>query len=155
MRLSSLILVDSFLFAAGLPVLAANSSVDASHVQAQLMVLHQGSDRAEAVNVRKRSISRPLFAAVVWMAWVLAQADGADVLTALLASLLVLDVAGWLPGRWPVRRWFETVASLIRLEATGVSVAVSGKLLVVWGSPAATTTHNGRDRHGRLPVALA
>jgi DsbC/DsbD-like thiol-disulfide interchange protein len=50
MRLPSLSFVLYFLFAASMPALAASSSVDADHVQVQLIVLPQGLNRGEAAN---------------------------------------------------------------------------------------------------------
>jgi thiol:disulfide interchange protein DsbD len=95
------------------------------------------------MDVLKQSISLPIFATVVWLAWVLAQAYGANILAALLASFLLLAVAGWFLGRWPARRWSAAVASLILLGVTVISVVAPDKLIVVSETPASTTTHNG------------
>jgi thiol:disulfide interchange protein DsbD len=65
---------------------------------------------------------------VIWLAWVLAAAYGAGVLAALLASFLLLAVAGWFLGRWPAKRWAATVAALILLGVIGL--AIFGQKLV-------------------------
>jgi hypothetical protein len=57
MHLPSLILVHYFLFAAGLPALAANSSVDANHVQVQAMVLPRGLNNSAAIMLKTGGIT--------------------------------------------------------------------------------------------------
>jgi thiol:disulfide interchange protein DsbD len=82
------------------------------------------------MDVLKQAISVPVFATVIWLAWVLAQAYGAGVLVALLASFLLLAIAGWFLGRWPARRWATAVAAVILLGAIGLSVMAPGRLAV-------------------------
>jgi thiol:disulfide interchange protein DsbD len=67
------------------------------------------------MEVLRQAISVPIFATVIWLAWVLAAAYGAGILAALLASFLLLAIAGWFLGRWPARRWSTAVAALIAL----------------------------------------
>jgi len=67
------------------------------------------------MEVLRQAVAVPIFITVIWLAWVLAAAYGAGVLSALLASFLLLAIAGWFLGRWPVRRWAVTVAALILL----------------------------------------
>ncbi|MDR3724616.1 MAG: protein-disulfide reductase DsbD family protein [Terracidiphilus sp.] len=67
------------------------------------------------MEILKQAVSVPIFATVIWLAWVLAGAYGAASLAVLLASLLVLAVAGWFLGRWPAKRWAVIVAALILL----------------------------------------
>jgi thiol:disulfide interchange protein DsbD len=74
------------------------------------------------MEILRQVISVPLFATVIWLAWVLAQAYGAAVLAALLVSLLLLAIAGWFLGRWPARRWASAVAIAIVLAVIGISV---------------------------------
>jgi thiol:disulfide interchange protein DsbD len=80
------------------------------------------------MDVLKQAISVPIFITVIWLAWVLAQAYGAAQLAALLASLLLLAIAGWFLGRWPARRWATVVAGLIVLTVVAVSVAAPREL---------------------------
>ena len=67
------------------------------------------------MEVLRQAVAVPIFATVIWLAWVLAQAYGASVLAALLMSFLLLAIAGWFLGRWPAKRWAATVAALILL----------------------------------------
>ena len=69
------------------------------------------------MDILKQAISVPIFATVIWLAWVVAQAYGAALLAALLASFLLLAIAGWFLGRWPAKRWATAVAGLILLTA--------------------------------------
>jgi thiol:disulfide interchange protein DsbD len=69
------------------------------------------------MDILKQAISVPIFATVIWLAWVVAQAYGANLLLALLTILLLLAIAGWFLGRWPANRWATIVAGLILLTA--------------------------------------
>ncbi|MGC1463280.1 MAG: thioredoxin family protein [Terracidiphilus sp.] len=80
------------------------------------------------MEVLRQAVSVPIFATVIWLAWVLAQAYGASILAALLASFLLLAVAGWFLGRWPAKRWATIVAAAILLVAIAVSALAPGKL---------------------------
>ncbi len=74
------------------------------------------------MEVLRQAVSVPIFVTVIWLAWVLAQAYGASLLAALLASFLLLAIAGWFLGRWPAKRWAAIVAGAILLVAVAVSV---------------------------------
>jgi thiol:disulfide interchange protein len=74
------------------------------------------------MEVLRQVVSVPIFATVIWLAWVLAQAYGAAVLAALLVGLLLLAIAGWFLGRWPAKRWATSVASVIVLGFVGLAV---------------------------------
>jgi thiol:disulfide interchange protein DsbD len=74
------------------------------------------------MEVLRQAISVPIFATVIWLAWVLAQAYGAAILAALLASFLLLAIAGWFLGRWPATRWAAAVAAIILLSVVGLAV---------------------------------
>jgi thiol:disulfide interchange protein DsbD len=80
------------------------------------------------MEVLRQAVAVPIFVTVIWLAWVLAAAYGAGVLAALLASFLLLAIAGWFLGRWPTRRWATAVAALILLGV--VALAVFGQWLV-------------------------
>ena len=92
------------------------------------------------MEVLRQAISVPIFATVIWLAWVLAQAYGAGILAALLASFLLLAIAGWFLGRWPAKRWATLVAALILLGV--VALAVFGQRLV--GEAEGKTAPSGR-----------
>jgi thiol:disulfide interchange protein DsbD len=73
------------------------------------------------MEVLKQATAVPIFATVIWLAWVLTQAYGADVLSVLLASFLLLAVAGWFLGRWPAKRWATSIAVLFLLGVVALS----------------------------------
>ena len=80
------------------------------------------------MEVLRQAISVPIFVTVIWLAWVLAQAYGAGLLAALLASFLLLAIAGWFLGRWPAKRWATVVAALILLGVVAFSVWAPGEV---------------------------
>ena len=94
------------------------------------------------MDILKQAISLPIFATVIWLAWVLAQAYGVNVLAALLASFLLLAVAGWFLGRWPAKRWSTAVAALILLAVIVFSVVAPGKLIVAPDTATSAATHD-------------
>jgi thiol:disulfide interchange protein DsbD len=65
------------------------------------------------MEVLRQAVSVPIFATVIWLAWVLANAYGATLLAALLAGFLLIAIAGWFLGRWPAKRWSTVVAAVI------------------------------------------
>jgi len=65
------------------------------------------------MDVLKQAVSVPIFGTVIWLAWVLSDAYGANVLAILLCAFLLLAVAGWFLGRWPAKRWSTAVAAII------------------------------------------
>jgi thiol:disulfide interchange protein DsbD len=80
------------------------------------------------MEVLRQAVSVPIFATVIWLAWVVAQAYGAALLAALLAGLLLLAVAGWFLGRWPAQRWATIVAAAIVLLVVALCVMAPGRL---------------------------
>jgi len=74
------------------------------------------------MEVLRQAISVPIFGTVIWLAWVVAQTYGATMLAALLASFLLLAIAGWFLGRWPAKGWSAMLAGLIVLSVVGLSV---------------------------------
>jgi len=74
------------------------------------------------MDILKQAISVPIFATVIWLAWVLAQAYGAALLAVLLAGFLLLAIAGWFLGRWPAKQWATLVAVLMIAGVTGLTI---------------------------------
>ena len=74
----------------------------------------------------KELTSVPLFATVIWLAWVYGRlftsdsGSGSDHVARLLLGFMVLGIAGWALGRWPANR-ISTVAALL-LCACGVAI---------------------------------
>jgi thiol:disulfide interchange protein DsbD len=56
------------------------------------------------MEVLKQATAVPIFATVIWLAWVLAQTRGAEAIAILLSVFLLLAIAGWILGRWPAKR---------------------------------------------------
>jgi thiol:disulfide interchange protein DsbD len=80
------------------------------------------------MDVLRKAISVPIFATVIWLAWVLAGGYGTGLLVALLASFVLLAIAGWFLGHWPAQRWAEVVAGVIVLAVIALSALAPGKL---------------------------
>jgi thiol:disulfide interchange protein/DsbC/DsbD-like thiol-disulfide interchange protein len=95
------------------------------------------------MEVLKQATAVPVFGTVIWLAWVLAQAYGATLLAALLASLLLLAVAGWFLGRWPARPWATSIAACLLTAVVLLSVVAPGKLAVVNARSSAAGTGAG------------
>jgi len=87
------------------------------------------------MDVLKQAISVPIFATVIWLAWVVAQAYGAALLAALLALFLLLAIAGWFLGRWPAKRWSTVVAAVVLVAVVGAGVIASRTLVTAKFSP--------------------
>jgi len=81
------------------------------------------------MEVLRQTVAVPIFATVIWLAWVLAAAYGAGVLAALLASFLLLAIAGWFLGRWPDKRCATLVAALILLGVIALAVFASREMV--------------------------
>ncbi len=83
------------------------------------------------MDILKQAVSVPIFVTVIWLAWVVAQAYGAALLASVLASFLLLAIAGWFLGRWPAKRWATAVAGLILLGVVGISMEAPRELVVL------------------------
>jgi len=95
------------------------------------------------MEVLRQAVAVPIFITVIWLAWVLARAYGADLLMALLASFLLLAIAGWFLGRWPAKRWSAAVAGVVLISVVAVSVLAAQKLGEAPGTVAATVSEGG------------
>jgi thiol:disulfide interchange protein len=80
------------------------------------------------MEILKQAVSPFMFGTVIWLAWVVAQAYGANLLLALLSIFLLVAVAGWFLGRWPARRWSAAVASLVLVAAVISSAYAPARL---------------------------
>jgi thiol:disulfide interchange protein DsbD len=95
------------------------------------------------MDILKQAISVPIFATVIWLAWVVAQAYGADLLLALLAIFLLLAIAGWFLGRWPAKRWATAVAGLILLTALVACITAPREFSAAPSSASAQASSGG------------
>ena len=82
------------------------------------------------MEILKHAVSVPIFATVICLAWLVAQAYGAALVSALLAIFLLLAVAGWFLGRWPARRWATMVSVLLLLTALAACITAPRELAV-------------------------
>lgn len=82
------------------------------------------------MEVLKQAVSVPIFGTVIWLAWVLAGAYGAELLAALLAGFLVLAIAGWFLGRWPAKRGATAVAVVLVAGVIGLNVWAARAMVV-------------------------
>lgn len=89
------------------------------------------------MEIVRQIVSIPIFATVIWLAWVLAQGYGADLLAALLCIFLLLAIAGWFLGRWPTKRWAAITGTVIVLCAIAVGFVAPAELANV---PTVSTT---------------
>jgi thiol:disulfide interchange protein DsbD len=76
----------------------------------------------------KQVMAFPLFATVIWLAWVLGAQAGNDAVLALLGGLLVLAIGAWIYGRW------AHSASLARLAFAALFAGAG--LWLAWPGPA-------------------
>jgi thiol:disulfide interchange protein DsbD len=74
------------------------------------------------MEVLKQATAVPIFATVIWLVWVLAQTRGAVAVATLLATFLLLAIAGWILGRWPARRVPSIAAGLVIVAAVAACV---------------------------------
>ncbi|WP_263354282.1 protein-disulfide reductase DsbD family protein [Acidicapsa acidisoli] len=74
------------------------------------------------MEVLKQATAVPIFATVIWLAWVLAQTRGAESVAVLLTVFLLLAIAGWIMGRWPARRIPSVAAGLVIVFTIAVCV---------------------------------
>ena len=73
----------------------------------------------------KQFLAFPLYATVIWLAWVLGVQSGLEAVVWLLGALLVLGAAGWLAGMATPRRWVQR-AGAIALAAAAIALAIPG-----------------------------
>jgi thiol:disulfide interchange protein len=80
------------------------------------------------MEILKQLTAVPLFATVIWLAWVYGRlyatgpngAQGIDHVGLLLICFLFLAVAGWVLGKWPAR-WVSTIGAIV-IVAFGLAV---------------------------------
>ena len=96
------------------------------------------------MDVLKQATALPIFGFVIWLVWIMAETRGATGVAILLASLLLLAVAGWVLGRWPARRVPSLVAMLILLAAIGFcAYGVNSLTTPVSSTTTGSTTGSG------------
>jgi thiol:disulfide interchange protein/DsbC/DsbD-like thiol-disulfide interchange protein len=76
----------------------------------------------------KQVMAFPLYATVIWLAWVLGAQAGNDAVLRLLLGLLVLGMAAWIYGRWSLRGKALPLALAGLMAVAGLALAWPGKL---------------------------
>lgn len=71
----------------------------------------------------KRILAFPLYATVVWLAWVLGAQIGNDGVAKLLFGLTLLSLAAWLYGHWQIARPKSAVIIALLVAVVGISIA--------------------------------
>ena len=74
----------------------------------------------------KQFMAFPLFATVVWLAWVLGSQQGNDGIGMLLIGMVVIAFGAWLYGRWQVAHPVRASIAAIALIVAGVAIAWPG-----------------------------
>jgi thiol:disulfide interchange protein len=74
----------------------------------------------------KQAMAFPLFATVVWLAWVLGAQAGNDAVLALLGGLLVLAIGAWIYGRWARSESLARLVFAALFAAAGLWLAWPG-----------------------------
>jgi thiol:disulfide interchange protein DsbD len=97
------------------------------------------------MDILKQAVSVPIFATVIWLAWVLAQAYGAALVAALLGIFLLLAMTGWFLGRAQGRRGAAITAGLLLALAVAACIAAPRELAVV---PAMLSSESSSPRIG-------
>ena len=103
------------------------------------------------MDILKQAVSVPIFATVIWLAWVLAQAYGATLVAALLGIFLLLAIAGWFLGRAQGRRWATIAAAVLLVAAVAACIAAPRELAV---APAMLSSENSAPRIGAVHSAV-
>jgi len=105
------------------------------------------------MEVLRQAVAVPIFATAIWLAWVLVRGYGADMLPALLASFLLLAIAGWFLGRWPAKRWAASVAAIILVGVIMVSVVAPRKFAATPSSASSAEGQTGWEPWSAEAVA--
>ena len=84
----------------------------------------------------KQFLAFPLYATVIWLAWVLGVQSGLEAVVWLLGGLLALGAAGWLAGMATPRRWVQR-GGAIALAAAAIALAIPGPQAVAKKAAAA------------------
>lgn len=95
------------------------------------------------MDILKQATAVPIFAFVIWLAWVLAQAYGTALLAALLSCFLLLAIAGWFLGRWQGKRWAGVVAAVLLVVVVLAAFYAPQKLTSESTSSAQAQSSNG------------
>ena len=66
----------------------------------------------------KQVMAFPVFLTVIWLLWVVGQQVGINQLIGILATLLLLSIAAWVAGRWPMNTKTKILAAALGIVIT-------------------------------------
>jgi thiol:disulfide interchange protein DsbD len=95
------------------------------------------------MEVLKQATAVPIFATVIWLVWLFAQSAGVNALLGLLGGFLLLAIAGWVLGRWPLKTSATIVAAMVGLCAIALPIYAADKYGSVAEAAANTTGAKG------------
>ncbi|WP_232296133.1 protein-disulfide reductase DsbD [Terriglobus sp. TAA 43] len=89
------------------------------------------------MDLLKQITALPLFITVIWLVYIYGRLSGSNgifAMSMLLGGLMLVVIAAWTLGRWPVRKWSTAVAAVLCLLAIGVPLYASRetKSAVTW-----------------------
>lgn len=79
------------------------------------------------MEVLKQATAVPIFGTVIWLVWVFSQSAGVNALLGLLSGFLLLAIAGWVLGRWPLKTSATIVAAAVGLCAVALPIYAAQK----------------------------
>jgi thiol:disulfide interchange protein DsbD len=105
------------------------------------------------MEILRQAVSVPIFATVIWLTWVLANAYGATLLATLLVGFLLIAIAGWFLGRWPAKRWSTVAAALILAGFVGFTAWAPGEFAASPARSIAASQHGAWEAWSAETVA--
>jgi thiol:disulfide interchange protein DsbD len=105
------------------------------------------------MEILRQAVSVPIFATVIWLTWVLANAYGATLVAALLVGFLLIAIAGWFLGRWPAKRWSTVAAALILAGFVGFTAWAPGEFAASPARSIAASQHGAWEAWSAETVA--
>jgi thiol:disulfide interchange protein DsbD len=103
----------------------------------------------------KQLMAFPLFATVIWLAWVLGAQAGNDAVLSLLGGLLVLGIGAWIYGRWARSESLARFVFAALFAAAGLWLAWPGTAIAPGEARAATVKPGDIDWQPWSPEKLA
>jgi thiol:disulfide interchange protein DsbD len=95
------------------------------------------------MEVLKQATAVPIFATVIWLVWLFAQSAGVNALLGLLGGFLLLAIAGWILGRWPLKTSARMVAAAVGLCAVALPIYAASRYGSVAEAAANTASAKG------------
>jgi len=84
------------------------------------------------MEVLKQLTAVPLFATVIWLAWVFGTLRGLDQMARLMIALLFAAIAAWVMGRWPGKTLAAVIAVVLLLCGLAVPLAHTEAASLTW-----------------------